>query len=226
LKKDVKPHYHIGIATTLTKSSIGQRLIKEAPFLKRKRDEAKVYNVKQFDSDEKDIRHFRQYHSKGKALRDYDIIRTTHIDDDIVTFNRKYWEDRKEYIETVKEQQKKRSLQELFLFMEEHRDKFILLETTKSSGYDFIESCVVPRIEEEKCVLDCEKMFDLIVEFYRGGVQMNILELRYNQLLFKYSKDTLLNDLKSRFTLYRSLPKIILSVKDINGLSTEIQEDF
>ena len=88
LKKDVKPHYHIGIATTLTKSSIGQRLIKEAPFLKRKRDEAKVYNVKQFDSDEKDIRHFRQYHSKGKALRDYDIIRTTHIDDDIVTFNK------------------------------------------------------------------------------------------------------------------------------------------
>lgn len=221
LQKEVKPHYHIGIATTITKSSIGQRLIKIMPELKRKREEAKVYNIKEYDTSDLDIRRFRQYHSKGKGIGEYEIIRTTHNDIEIGEFNAQYWKDRSDYKETLQLQKHKRSLEELFIFMEDNRDKFIFNETVTQSDYDFIESCKVSPLMEERCVLDCDKMFDLIVEFYKGGIQMNILELRYNQLLFKYSKSTLLNDLKSRFNLYRSLPKIILSHKDIDVLSKE-----
>ena len=214
LKSITKPHYHIGIGTLLQKSSLSTRLLKIAPELKSKRNEACLYNIKVYDTSEKDIKNWRQYHCKGKGIGDYHIVRSTFEKEVLDNSNRGYWEDNQAFIETVKEQRKKRSIEALMEFMHLREEFFIL----KKSHFERASFC--NRVEKHYRQLDCEKMFEQIIHFYSGSVQYNILELRYNQVLYHYDKGSLIYDMKVRFQQNRSLGKIdLLDVPDVPDVS-------
>lgn len=202
LKAITKPHFHIGIGTLLKKTGVSSRLLKMIPELKSKRKEACLYNCKEYDTSEKDIKQWRQYHCKGKGIGDYHIVRSTFEKEVLDNSNRGYWEDNQAFIETVKEQRKKRSIEALIEFMHSKEELFIF----KKSYFERASFCT--RIEKTYRQLDCEKMFEQIIHFYSGSVQYNILELRYNQVLYHYDKGTLLADMKARFMVNRSLGKI------------------
>lgn len=208
-QRSCKRHYHIAISTVLKKGAISARLLNILPTLKRTREESKLYSITVFNSDEKDIRNWRQYHCKGKALGVYNIVRSTFSPEILAEYNKGYWDDRVFFKKSIMVE-KKKSLEGLMDYLTENESNFIFLQ---------------PHWGKDVRVLNTEKLFDNIVDYYKGRIQYNILELRYNTALYRYSSSTLKDDLKNRFCQYRQFHnKIIL--KDEKNISTDIIEDY
>lgn len=226
LKRDCKEHFHIGLITQLKKTSISTRLLKMFPHLKSTRAEACKYNIKEFSDTPKDERQWLNYHCKGRGLGIFDIVRSSYLDNILADSNRAYWMDRDNYETSKKEKKKDRSYSALLEFIISKQDYFLYDRETYIEGhYDILDFNYIPSSRTKSKILNREKLLDLIIDFYQGAIQYPILELRYNQILYYYSKDTLRLDLKSRFTQYRSLTEIYISLEDIEDASKEINEE-
>lgn len=221
-KRDCKDHYHIGLITQLKKTSISTRLLKMFPHLKSIRTEACKYNLKVFDDTPKDQKHWLNYHCKGRGLGIFNILRSTYPKNILEDSNRAYWQDKQNFIEKQQEKKKNHSYSALLEYIISKQDYFLYDRETFDGGrYDELDYNFIPITRRKTKIFNREKLLDLIIDFYKGAIQYPILELRYNQLLYHYSKDTLLNDLKSRFTQYRSLTEIFISIEDIEDASEQ-----
>lgn len=226
MKRDCKDHFHIGLITSLKKTSISTRLLKMFPHLKSTRTEPCRYNMKEFEDTPKDERHWLNYHCKGRGLGLFDIVRSTFSQIILEESNRAYWLDRTNFETTQKGKKKDRSYPALLEFITSKQDYFLYDRETYTAGhYDAIDFNYIPSSRTKSKILSREKLLDFIIDFYQGAIQYPILELRYNQLLYHYSKDTLRMDLKSRFTQYRSLTDIFISLEDIEDASEQQTEN-
>lgn len=225
MKRDCKDHFHIGLITSLKKTSISTRLLKMFPHLKSTRTEPCRYNMKEFEDTPKDERHWLNYHCKGRGLGLFDIVRSTFSQIILEESNRAYWLDRTNFETIQKGKKKDRSYPALLEFITSKQDYFLYDRETYTAGhYDAIDFNYIPSSRTKSKILSREKLLDFIIDFYQGAIQYPILELRYNQLLYHYSKDTLRMDLKSRFTQYRSLTDIFISLEDIEDASEQQTE--
>lgn len=221
-KRDCKEHYHIGIVSQLKKTSISTRLLKMFPQLKSIRAEACKYNIKLFGETERDIRNWRQYHCKGRGIEDFEVMRSTFSNEILLESNRAYWKDRENFVEKKQEKKRDRSYHALLEYVIEHQSFFLYDRVSYEKGYkDDIDNYFIPPVGKKSTILNREKLLDLIIDFYQGAIQYPILELRYNQLLYYYSKDTLRMDIKSRFVQYRNLGEIFISLEDIEDASEQ-----
>lgn len=225
-KKRCKEHYHIGLITLLKKTTISTRLLKMYPHLKSSRTEACRYNIKEFNDTPKDEQRWLNYHCKGSGVGIFDVVRSTYAENILVESNKAYWLDRTNFETSSKEKKKDRSYSALLEFIKSKQDYFLYDRETFIGGhFDAIDFNYIPSARTNSKILNREKLLDLIIDFYSGAIQYPILELRYNQLLYHYSKDTLRMDLKSRFTQYRSLSEIFISVEDIEADASKQEKE-
>lgn len=221
-KRECKPHFHIAIATTLSKSSVRARLVAIDKQLISKKEETKKYSTTEFGKDEKDIRNWRQYHTKGNSIEEYDVIYSTYSKEELDTFHRSFWKDREEFIETRKE--KKKGWKELLGYLEEKRGYFLYdREDIEGGKFDNYEMSWTPLRRHNCKILHREKLLELIIHFFEGNTNTFRVETIFNRALYYFHKDTLVSDIIGRIGQYRSLTPIIISTESIeaNGLSQE-----
>lgn len=198
-KIECKPHYHIWVVATERKeNAIRLNLLRYMPELKRQGSKGSPrYSMTTWKGSDKDMANARQYHCKGRAKGQYNIIMSNFDDDTIQEFNNLYWE---------QTNQKKKSSG--FVKGRTLNDLYSYLDNNE-------QSIVIQRYGKKK--VDTQKLFCAIIDFYEGGIMFNHLELRMQQCMYRYSAADTKKMLMERYTRWNNFTEINFSPIDKYG---------